>query len=170
MFKLIIFVATNKKITNKDAHMNILEAINQKSFKTNYEKVLVNLLYTQNWFRDKHQNFFKEYGIRMQHYNILRILKGKFPEASSPGEIKEVMLDKAPDLTRLLDKLVDMDLVDRQLCPENRRKMDILITPKGIELLEAINREQDKMRKEDMNNITEEEAEQLSNLLDKFRG
>lgn len=150
--------------------MNILEAINQKSFKTSYEKAMVNMLYTQNWFRDKHQNFFKPYGIRMQHYNILRIVKGRYPAASSPGEIKSVMLDKAPDLTRLLDKLVEMGLVDRQLCSENRRRMDIFLTTDGIKLLENINKELDKMRKDDMKNITEKEAEELSNLLDKFRG
>jgi len=150
--------------------MNILEAINQKSFKSSYEKAMVNLLYTQNWFRDRHSAFFKPYGIRMQHYNILRILKGKYPKPSSPGEIKEVMLDKAPDLTRLLDKMVDMGLVDRHLCPDNRRKMDVFITTEGIDLLEKVSKEQNRMYQEDMNNLSEDEAEHLSNLLDKFRG
>jgi DNA-binding MarR family transcriptional regulator len=106
----------------------------------------------------------------MQHYNILRILKGKYPKPSSPGEIKEVMLDKAPDLTRLLDKMVDMGLVDRHLCPDNRRKMDVFITTKGIDLLEKVSKEQNRMYQEDMNNLSEDEAEHLSNLLDKFRG
>ena len=111
--------------------MNILEAINQKSFDSSYEKAVVNLLYTHNWVRDRQQEVFKPYGLKMQHYNVLRILKGRYPEAYSPGEIKEVMLDKAPDLTRLIDKMVDMGLVDRHLCPDNRRKMNVFITDKG---------------------------------------
>jgi len=105
----------------------------------------------------------------MQHYNVLRILKGSKPKSISPGEIKEVMLDKSPDLTRLLDKLVQIGLVDRHLCPANRRKMDVIITKKGEALLSKIAVKRQKMQKEERQNITEEEAEQLSDLLDKFR-
>jgi len=149
--------------------MNILKAINQKSFNTNFEKVVVNMIYTHNWYRDKFRGIFESFGIKSQHYNILRILKGRYPESCSPGEIKEVMLDKAPDLTRLLDKLVKMELVDRNLCPENRRKMDVLITKKGNRLLSQINKMQDRIQIEQKSNITEEEAGLLSDLLDKFR-
>lgn len=149
--------------------MNILEAINQKSFDSSFEKAVVNLLYTYNWYRDKNQGVFQSFGLRMQHYNVLRILKGSFPNPLSPGEIKEVMLDKAPDLTRLIDKLVDMDLVDRHICPNNRRKMDVLITKKGEQILHEINDKQKNIETSQGNKLTEEEAEQLSNLLDKFR-
>jgi len=130
---------------------------------------MVNLLYTHNWYRDKYRNVYKEFNIKMQHYNVLRILKGSKPKSISPGEIKEVMLDKSPDLTRLLDKLVQIGLVDRHLCPANRRKMDVIITKKGEALLSKIAVKRQKMQKEERQNITEEEAEQLSDLLDKFR-
>ena len=149
--------------------MNILEAIKQKSFNSSFEKAVVNLLYTHNWYRDRYQGVYKLHDLKIQHYNVLRILKGRHPNPISPGEIKEVMLDKSPDLTRLIDKLVEKGYADRQLCPDNRRKMDILITKEGTKVLEEITLKQQAIQKSQQHNITEEEAEQLSNLLDKFR-
>ena len=149
--------------------MNILEAIKQESFDSSFEKAVVNLLYTHNWYRDKYQDIYKEANLKSQHYNVLRILKGSKPKSISPSEIKEVMLDKSPDLTRLLDKLVEKGLVDRNLCPENRRKMDVLITKEGENMVKQIAKKQMEIQKEQLQHFTEEEAEQLSNLLDKFR-
>ena len=149
--------------------MSIEQDIKQTSFNTSLEKALVNVLYTYNWLRDQSQDVYKPYGIKMQHYNVLRIIKGKHPEALSPGEIKEVMLDKSPDLTRLLDKLVDMKLVDRDICSENRRRMDINITSKGLQLLAKLTADQDKLNNKIADRLIESEAEQLSNLLDKIR-
>ena len=148
--------------------MDIREAINQKSFNSSFEKAVVNLVYTHNWYRDKNRGVFKAYGFKMQHYNILRILNGSHPKALSPGEIKEVMLDKSPDLTRLIDKLVDMELVDRHICPDNRRKMDVFITKKGTQILAEINEKQENVQTM-QSQLTDAEAEQLSNLLDKLR-
>jgi DNA-binding MarR family transcriptional regulator len=148
---------------------SILQAINQKSFSSSFEKAVVNLLYTHNWYRDKYQAVYSAFGLKNQHYNVLRILKGSKPNPISPGEIKAVMLDKAPDLTRLLDKLVKMGLVDRHLCPENRRKMDVFITSKGLDVLEEITSKQYAMQGELEAGISADEAEQLSNLLDKLR-
>ena len=150
--------------------MTIERDIKQAKFETNLEKAVVNLLYSYNWLRDHSQDIYKPYGLKMQHYNILRILKGKHPKMISPGEIKEVMLDKAPDLTRLLDKLVDMKLVSREICPENRRRMDISLTEKGIVLLKEINIKQDELRREIAERLNEHEAAELSRLLDKMRG
>jgi len=149
--------------------MGIEQDIKQASFKTNLEKAVVNLLYTYNWLRDNTQDIYKPFGLKSQHYNILRILKGKYPKASSPGEIKEVMLDKSPDLTRLLDKLVEMELVVRQLCPENRRKMDVTITSKGLDLLKVLMTRQEKLFNEIAERLSEKKAAELSNLLDKIR-
>lgn len=150
--------------------MKIEEAIKQTSFKTTHEKAAVNLLYTFNWFRDLSAESLKPYGLKMQHYNVLRILKGRHPEPHSPGEIKAVMLDKSPDLTRLLDKLVKMGLVDRELCPDNRRKMNIRITDKGMNVLSSIKKHQDETQASWSRNLSESDAESLSNLLDKMRG
>ena len=149
--------------------MGILQDIKQKEFDTSVEKAMVNILYTSNWLRDRQQEAFAPFGIKSQHYNILRILRGKHPEPSSPGQIKEVMLDKAPDLTRLLDKLEDLGYVDRHLCPDNRRKMDVLITKSGEKILKEIKaitrRELAKWNKK----LSEKEAQELSDLLDKVR-
>lgn len=149
--------------------MNILQAINQKSFASSFDKAVVNLLYTHNWYRDKYQGVFKPYGLKMQHYNVLRILKGNTPNPLSPGMIKEVMLDKSPDLTRLIDKMVTMELVKRELCPDNRRKMDVYITEKGIQVVNEITKKQEAQKLNRPSKLTEKEAEQLSDLLDKLR-
>lgn len=149
--------------------MNILQEINQKSFKTNTEKAMVNLLFTYNWHRDYYKDVYKAYGIKSQHYNVLRILRGKNPDPCSPGEIKQVMLDKSPDLTRLLDKLVDMDLVQRNLCQENRRMMDVYITSEGEKTLNEIEIKYKSVNNKRKSKFTEEDAARLSDLLDKFR-
>jgi len=149
--------------------MNILQEINQKRFNTNTEKAMVNLLFTYNWYRDYYKDVYKTFGIKSQHYNILRILKGKDPDPCSPGEIKAVMIDKSPDLTRLLDKLVDIKLVQRNLCQENRRMMDIHITPKGEKTLIKIENKYKSLNIKRKSKFTEEDAARLSDLLDKFR-
>ena len=149
--------------------MGILEDIKQERFDSNVEMAIVNLLYTSNWLRDEQRRTFEPHGIRSQHYNILRILKGRHPEPASPGEIKEVMLDKAPDLTRLLDKLENLGFIDRHLCENNRRKMDVLITPKGEKALNQLNKETKREVAKWKQNLSEREAKTLSDLLDKVR-
>ena len=86
--------------------MEIDKVIKQQRFKNEFQKAIINLFYTSNHFRDMHSNVFKRFDIQGQHYNVLRILKGKHPQPVSPGYIKEVILDKGADLTRLVDKLV----------------------------------------------------------------
>jgi DNA-binding MarR family transcriptional regulator len=112
----------------------------------------------------------KQYDILPQHYNVLRILKGKHPNASSPGDIKEVMIDKGNDVTRLLDKLVSKGLVKRSLCEENRRKMDVYITEEGLKLLQDIEKPLQDYLAEIKKRVTEQEAETMSALLDQMRG
>ncbi len=150
--------------------MKIEDAIKQSNFKNKLQKATVNIIYTGNWLRDLHLNTFKSFDLLPQHYNILRIIKGRHPEAVSPGQIKEVMLDKGNDVTRLIDKLVKKHLVKRKTCPENRRKIDITLTEKGMEVLEEMTREMDKINRRFFRQISEEEAALLSDLLDKFRG
>ena len=105
----------------------------------------------------------------MQHYNVLRIVNGQHPNPVSPGYILEVMLDKGRDLTRLVDKLVNLGLLHRCVQEENRRKVAITITPEGQHLVEEV---KDKIYRwlRDHNNLSEKEAEQLNYLLDKMRG
>jgi DNA-binding MarR family transcriptional regulator len=145
------------------------QAIKQEEFKNLYEKIGVNLIYTGNWFRDKQNQIFRKHDILPQHYNVLRILKGRFPKPASPGEIKEVMLDKGTDVTRLIDKLVNKDLVKRGLCEENRRKMDVVLTEKGLQLLKDLEGPMKLLSDQLKNRLSEGEAETLSFLLDKLR-
>jgi DNA-binding MarR family transcriptional regulator len=148
--------------------MKIEDEIKQRKFKNLHHKALVNLIYTSNWVQNKQQDFFKRFGITGTQFNILRILKGQHPASISPTEIKSRMLDKNSDVSRLLERLEIKNLVIKHTCPEDKRSFNVYITEAGIELLKAI----DKKEKESENPIaiTDEEAEQLSNLLDKCRG
>ena len=149
--------------------MKLEEAIKQQVFEDNIEKAIVNIIYTYNWLRDAHTLILKPYGLLLQHFNILRILRGKYPEVLCPGEIKDVMLDKGNDVTRLIDKLVGMGLAERNLCETNRRKMDVRITAKGLELTDLLSHKIDLLSQGIKKVLTEEEAGVLSNLLDKMR-
>ncbi|MBN8704065.1 MAG: MarR family transcriptional regulator [Bacteroidetes bacterium] len=149
--------------------MEIGKAIKQKKFESSQQKAMINILYTYNWLLDKTSTLFKDFDITQQQYNVLRILRGKSPQSVCVGEIKEVMLDKNPDLTRLCDRLVLKGFIERELNPDNRRQVLIKITKKGLGLLAAID---PIMRKETkfIFNLNDSESEKLSDLLDKIRG
>lgn len=150
--------------------MKIDDAIRQRQFEDDYQRALINLIYTSNWLRDEQIRRLKPFGLLPQHYNLLRIIKGRHPEPVSPGEMKEVMLDKANDLTRLLDKLEKKGLISRKLCETNRRKMDVHITAEGLRLLEQAGAVFHELQAEIMQQLSDLEAAKLSRLLDKMRG
>lgn len=134
-------------------------------FVNNKVKALINILYTANWITSYQNAFFKPFGISPQQYNILRILKGA-DEAIKVQAIKERMIERAPNATRLMDKLCAKGLIERISCSDDRRVVHIEITNNGKILLEEVS----KNLKEDLlKKLTEEEALQLSNLLDKIR-
>ena len=149
--------------------MKIEQAIQQASFDNSLHKAVINLVYTSNWMRDKQNQLFKPYGILPQHFNVMKILKGKHPELVSPSYVKEVMLDKAPDLTRLVDKLVQKGWASRKQCEQNRRMVEIGLTDKGVKVLEVLNEQVKANAASLQNRLTETEAEQISDLLDKLR-
>jgi DNA-binding MarR family transcriptional regulator len=146
--------------------MKIEEEIKQPKFKTPIQKALLNLIYTSNWLQSKQQDFFKDYGITATQFNILRILKGQHPNRISATEIKTRMLDKNSDVSRLLDRLTIKELVTKNTCPNDRRAADVAITDKGLALLMTIADRVD----DNVLSLSPEEAEILSNLLDKARG
>jgi len=145
------------------------DEIKQSKFKSVYQKLNLNLLFTNNWIREHHKKTFEEYGITPQQYNVLRILKGNYPKPYSTSQIRERMLDKMSDASRIVDRLIQKGLVERKTCKSDRRLVDVVITKIGIDLLEesfsAIN-EQEKL----FQNLSEEEASHLNELLDKIRG
>jgi DNA-binding MarR family transcriptional regulator len=151
------------------SYKSIDQVINQEKFSSTTHKCILNIFYTSNYFRDIHTRIFKQYNIQSQHYNILRILKGKHPNPVQIGYIKEVMLDKGCDLTRLLDKLEKMALIIRCVEPTNKRKVNVSLTPKAIELLSAMKEPMETINKNFEHRLNDEELTQLSNLLDKLR-
>ncbi|WP_299555015.1 MarR family transcriptional regulator [Seonamhaeicola sp.] len=135
------------------------------TFINNKVKALINIIYTANWINSHQNEFFKPFGISPQQFNILRILRGA-GEPIKVQTIKERMIERAPNATRLMDKLCAKELINRLPCPGDRRVVHIEITDKGLQLLDAI----DKDFKDDLlENLTDDEAKQLSNLLDKIR-
>ena len=135
------------------------------TFKNDKIKALINIKYTANWIHSLENEFFKPHGISPQQYNILRILRGA-GEAIKVQVIKDRMIDRAPNATRLMDKLCDKKLIDRIRCNDDRRVVFISISEDGLELLKVI----DVNSKLDfLENLTELEATTLSSLLDKMR-
>ena len=143
---------------------DLSKEINSK-FANNKIKALLNILYTANWISSYQNEFFKPYGISPQQYNILRILKGA-GAAINVQVIKDRMIERSPNATRLMDKLCSKNLIERLPNEHDRRVVKIAITEEGNALLPAI---PDSLNNRLLKNLNEQEAEQLSNLLDKMR-
>ena len=138
----------------------------QSTFPSNKVKAFINIKYTANWLNSQENEFFKPFGISPQQFNILRILRGA-GKAIKVQEIKDRMIERAPNATRLMDKLCSKNFIERIRCPEDRRVVHIAITNEGLNLLKDIGKlgENNKI----FDKLTEEEAKQLSDLLDKVR-
>jgi DNA-binding MarR family transcriptional regulator len=149
--------------------MGLANEIKQtRPFSSKKEEVMVNIMFTNNWIGLNHNQVFKNYDITSQQYNVLRILNGQYPNPITINEIIERMLDKMSNASRLVDKLLLKGLVTRDQRSTNRRACDVIITDEGIELLKII--KEDLLKLEGlMVGITDEEADQLSHLLDKLR-
>ena len=148
--------------------MSLEEEIKQKSFSSEYHKLSVNLQFTANWLSSLHTRALRSFGISAQQYNVLRILRGQFPNPSSLVLIRDRMLDKESNASRLIDKLVNSGLTKRIQCPNNRRQVEITITDNGLDLLEQMNPKVEAL-KDALSNLNEEEAKTLNHLLDKLR-
>jgi DNA-binding MarR family transcriptional regulator len=146
----------------------IEEEIKQKrSFKNLEEKALVNIMYTHGWVLERMRLFFKDYGITNKQYNILRILKGA-EQPLSTSQIRHRMLDKMSDTTRLINRMITKGWVKKSVSKTDRRLVDIMITDEGLDLLDEI-RGIDVKAREIFNNLSEDEIQKLSDLLDKVR-
>ena len=149
--------------------MKIEDEINSNKFPNSKIKAIINVVFTASWANRKHNNILKPFDLSIQQYNILRILRGASPGALPVLTIKERMVEKTPNTTRLIDKLLQKKLVNRYRCETDRRVVYVEITEKGMEQIETI---QPLFIEEDtvMKNLSEEECTQLSELLDKLRG
>jgi len=148
--------------------MKLEQEISSK-FENSYQKAAINIIYTYGWLTNNLKGRLNKYDITLQQFNIMRILRGQYPNPATVNLLKERMLDKMSDASRIVDRLVQKELVTRCTNSQDRRAVDIIISDKGLELLSQLD---DQMSIVDLvnNNLTPEEAAQLSDLLDKFRG
>lgn len=148
--------------------MSLEQDIQQKKFRNEYHKVFVNLLYTVGWLKDRTKSIFEREEITAQQFNILRILRGSHPKPLSTQAIRDRMLEKMSDTSRMVDRLIVKGLVKKVICPTDRRLVDVQITEKGRKLLERIDACDNEMD-EIVRGLSEKEANQLNQLLDKMR-
>src|SRR5215471_7664270 len=147
--------------------MSIEKDIQQAKFRNEYQKTVVNLIFTYNWVMEKHRQFFERDDITSQQFNILRILRGAGKPLSTL-QIRQRMLDKMSDTSRIVDRLVKKELVNKVVCKTDRRLVDVTISDKGLSLLERFDGYNDEMDLI-LGSISEEEARSLNDLLDKMR-
>lgn len=149
--------------------MKLEDEIRQKKFANNRQKAIVNIIYTNNWVVYRQAGLLKYFNITLQQYNILRILRGQHPAPVTIKLIKERMLDKMSDASRIVEKLRVKGLIDRSICTGDRRNVDVVINKKGLDLLAEIDKRNIEMDNL-MSNLTDDELVLLNNLLDKLRG
>jgi len=148
--------------------MGIEKDIQQPKFRNPQQKAAINLIYTLSWMKDKTKCIFEAEDITSQQFNILRILRGSFPQPLSTLQIRERMLEKMSDTSRIVDRLIAKGLVKKIICKNDRRLVDVIITDKGKKLLERLDARQDEIDGV-LRNLSEKDANILSDLLDKIR-
>ncbi|CAN5151663.1 MarR family transcriptional regulator [soil metagenome] len=148
--------------------MKLEEEIKQKTFANPFQRLSLNVLFTASWLETQNTRILKPYSLTPQQYNVLRILRGQNQKPVSVGLIQERMIDKSSNASRLIDKLLAKKLVERKICPDDRRQMDIRINQKGLDLLIEIDPIIESTGFEKM--ITNAEATLIADLLDKMRG
>ena len=148
--------------------MGIDKEIQQAKFRNPRQKAGINLIYTLAWIRERTRSIFEAEDITPQQFNILRILRGSFPQPLSTLQIRERMLEKMSDTSRIVDRLITKELVKKITCKNDRRLVDVIITDKGKSLLERLDSRQDEIDGV-LGNLSEKDANNLSDLLDKIR-
>ena len=147
--------------------MGIEKDIQQTNFRNEFQKMSINIIYTANWLNEKMGQILATEDITQQQYNILRILRGSECPLSTL-KIRERMLDKMSDTSRIVDRLIVKGLVEKTACIKDKRLVDITVTKKGLQLLEkldALNEQIDSI----LNGVSEKEAHTINQILDKLR-
>lgn len=149
--------------------MRIEDEIQSTNFEDNYHKAAINISYTAGWLSNYFKVYFDKYNITQQQFNILRILRGQYPKPATINLLKERMVDKMSDASRIVDRLIQKELVSRCTNNKDRRAVDIRINDQGLAILSKMDEE---FRAKDIlkNNLSEDDAAILSDLLDKLRG
>jgi DNA-binding MarR family transcriptional regulator len=149
--------------------MKIEEVLKSTVPMDNSKKIIMNIIYTQNIITENFNEILKPYDISSEQFNVLRILRGQKGNPANMCVIQERMLAKTSNTTRLVDKLLLKELVTRKVCPENRRKIEVSITSKGLHLLDELEPKVNRHESSFSKNLSEIEQLQLNELLEKFR-
>lgn len=149
--------------------MKIEDVIKSTVTMDDAKKVILNIMYTQNVISDKFAEIMRPYDLSSEQYNVLRILRGQKGCPANMCIIQERMLAKNSNTTRLIDKLLLKDFVTREVCPENRRKIEVMITQKGLDVLNELDPFVLEHEQLFAKNLTQVELEQLNTLLEKYR-
>ncbi len=147
--------------------MSIENDIHQSKFNSEYHKMNVNIIYTYNWIMEQSKRFFEKADLTPQQFNILRILRGA-AKPMSTLQIRQRMLDKMSDTSRIVDRLIKKELVQKIVCKTDRRLVDVTITEKGLNLLNMLDQATHELDS-NLSSLSVEEAEKMNLLLDKLR-
>jgi DNA-binding MarR family transcriptional regulator len=147
--------------------MGIEQDIQQPNFRNEYQKMGINLLFTANWLNEQIGKMLSEEGVTQQQYNILRILRGSATPLSTL-KIRERMLDKMSDTSRIVDRLIAKELVVKNTCEKDKRLVDITLSPKGLDLVDQLDQFNERIDAL-LKGINESEAQTMNQILDKIR-
>lgn len=147
--------------------MGIEKDIQQENFRSIYQKLSINLIFSNNWITEKIKSVLQEEDITHQQYNILRILRGS-KKPLSTLQIRERMLDKMSDTSRIVERLIKKELVEKKVCTTDKRLVDVSIAQNGVDVLERLDAKNDELDAI-LENLSPKEATLLSDLLDKMR-
>ncbi len=147
--------------------MGIEKDIQQQAFRNEYQKATVNIIFSAGWLNERIKNFFDAEDITSQQYNILRILRGS-QKPMSTLQIRERMLDKMSDTSRIVERLLKKGLVEKKVCPSDKRLVDVIIAKKGLTLLEKLDKKNDALD-DILKGLSLDDARALNRLLDKMR-
>lgn len=154
--------------------MNIMpsieEEIRQASFKSPAHRTQVNIIYTAAWINQQTTQALRPFGLSIQQFNILRILRGRNGKPATVKLLTERMLDKMSNASRLVDKLKDKGYVRRQECETDRRRVDIVITEEGLDIIRQASEAVEQSMQESLGNLDDHDFNELSNMLDRLRG
>jgi DNA-binding MarR family transcriptional regulator len=148
--------------------MSLEQDIHQSTFRNEYQKAIINILFTENYLVTRMTDVFKAFDITRQQYNVLRILRGQFPEPATINLIKDRMLDKMSDSSRIVERLRAKGLVERADGKNDKRSVEITISHKALELLKSMQGQVNELEKL-LHNLSVEETRDLNFLLDKIR-
>jgi DNA-binding MarR family transcriptional regulator len=150
--------------------MKLEDELKQPRFKDEYQRAMLNIIFTGSWLEVRTNQVLKPFDLSSQQFNVLRILRGSRPRPLNLLDIQERMMDRMSNATRLVEKLRQKGLLTREQCDQNRRKVEIEITDKGMELLSTLDPLMEQLHKSFAGKLTVDEANHINVILDKLRG